>query len=317
MKLMSYNVRGLGGMAKKKEIRKLIRELRVDGCCIQETKMENVEEMMVRKLWGKGKVDWAFKVAKGNAGGILTIWNTEKFQKSGVWDTMGMLVINGVWIANGMLCVLINVYAPNNMKQRWELWDNIATVAEQYNDTCVGIIRDFNAIREPGEICGRSQNTVVKAMDKFEDFINLSNLTELKMIRKKYTVDKNWLTQVLKGGRRTLSNHRPIYIEERKKDWGPKPFKLFNWWLKKKSVVEGWCAYRLKEKLKALKFDIKQWSKCHIGNLEAKIANTTEEIEKLDAIDDTLGLDEEEISERNQLMEKLSIVMNRREAELI
>ncbi|KAL8469882.1 hypothetical protein ACS0TY_032664 [Phlomoides rotata] len=162
-------------------------------------------------------------------------------------------------------------------------------------------------------------------MDKFEEFINVSNLLEIKMMGKKFTwyrpdgtckskLDRllvnvewrnKWPAQTLRGGGRTLSDHRPIFIEERAKDWGPKPFKI------------GWSAYRLKEKLKALKFDIKEWIKGHVGNLETDIANMSEEIGKLDAIDDTLGLEEEEISERNNLMKKLSTAMNRKEAELI
>ncbi|KAL8554067.1 hypothetical protein ACS0TY_002332 [Phlomoides rotata] len=121
----------------------------------------------------------------------------------------------------------------------------------------------------------------------------------------------------------------PIYLEEEQKNWGPKPFKLYNWWLKNKSFinlveskwgeyeVRGWMAFKLKEKLKVLKFDIKQWSRTQSGNKETNISYMTEEIQKLDAIDDTLGLEEEEIYDRNLLMKKLSIAMNCREAELI
>ncbi|KAL8539887.1 hypothetical protein ACS0TY_001478 [Phlomoides rotata] len=91
------------------------------------------------------------------------MWNMEKFQRSSVWEIRGMLIVNG------------------------ELWDNIATVAEQHKDSYVGIMGDFNAIRDPSERCGRSQNTDTKDMEKFEDFINLSNLLEIKMIGKKFT----------------------------------------------------------------------------------------------------------------------------------
>ncbi|KAL8515926.1 hypothetical protein ACS0TY_014577 [Phlomoides rotata] len=43
----------------------------------------------------------------------------------------------------------------------------------------------------------------------------------------------------------------------------------------------------------------------------------TEEIRKLDTIDDTLGLEDTEIADRIRLMEQLSISLNRKEAELI
>ncbi|KAL8490906.1 hypothetical protein ACS0TY_022782 [Phlomoides rotata] len=70
---------------------------------------------------------------------------------SSAWETRGILVVNGVWLADGSRCTLINVYAPHDLRQKWELWDNIATVAEQHKDSCVGIIGDFNAIRDPSE----------------------------------------------------------------------------------------------------------------------------------------------------------------------
>lgn len=40
MKLVSYNIRGIGGQAKKAAIRKLIREESIDLICLQETKVE-------------------------------------------------------------------------------------------------------------------------------------------------------------------------------------------------------------------------------------------------------------------------------------
>ncbi|KAL8477710.1 hypothetical protein ACS0TY_029852 [Phlomoides rotata] len=336
-------------MAKKKEIRMLIRKWKLDGCCIQETKLEKIDERLVRCLWGKGKVDWAYKPAEGNSGGILTLWNPDKFQKSSVWDTRGMLAVNGVWTADNTRCTVNNVYALNNPRHRWELWDTLALVAEQLKDSRVGIIGDFNSIREPSERSGKRQISDPTDMNNFDDFINLSNLMEIKLFGKKFTwyrpdgtcktkldrilVNEEWNTtwpnQILKEGRRTISDHRPIYLEEEQKNWGPKPFKLFNWWLKKKSFsdlveskwgeyeVRGWAAFKLKEKLKFLKADIKQWSQTQRGNLETNITHMTEEIQKLDAIDDTLGLDEEEINDRNLLMKNLSVAMNRQEAELI
>ncbi|KAL8503272.1 hypothetical protein ACS0TY_022131 [Phlomoides rotata] len=216
-------------------------------------------------------------------------------------------------------------------------------------DSKLGIIEDFNTIRDTSERNGRNQNPDTRDMLKFNELITNSNLMEVQMIGKKYTwyrpdgtckskLDRflvndawrnMWPRQILRGGRRTISDHRPIFLEEEQKDWGPKPFKMFNWWIKKKSFVDlvetkwseydfrGWTAYRFKEKLKALKFDIKQWSKNQTGDKEAEITLLTEEIQKLDAIDDTLGLEEDEALLRAQRMEKLATVMNRREAELI
>lgn len=42
MKIFSFNVRGLGKKAKRKEIKEMLKKHRIDFCCIQETKMERM-----------------------------------------------------------------------------------------------------------------------------------------------------------------------------------------------------------------------------------------------------------------------------------
>lgn len=51
MKLISYNIRGLGGKVKKKEIQKLVREQKPNMLCVQETKMEVVDRKVCAQLW--------------------------------------------------------------------------------------------------------------------------------------------------------------------------------------------------------------------------------------------------------------------------
>ncbi|KAL8487619.1 hypothetical protein ACS0TY_024077 [Phlomoides rotata] len=103
-----------------------------------------------------------------------------------------------------------------------------------------------------------------------------------------------------------MSNCMSIYVEDNTKDWGPKPFKLFNWWLNTKFFVDlvqrnwnsydirGWPSFRMKEKLKRLKGDIKHWKKSHVGNPDAKIEQLINDIGELDVIDDALDLDVDE-----------------------
>ncbi|KAL8546184.1 hypothetical protein ACS0TY_006047 [Phlomoides rotata] len=68
---------------------------RIDVCCIQETKMENVEAKICCELWSDNNFDWAFCKTGGRSGGILTIWNKSIFCKSSVWHISGLLVVNG------------------------------------------------------------------------------------------------------------------------------------------------------------------------------------------------------------------------------
>ncbi|KAL8488581.1 hypothetical protein ACS0TY_024749 [Phlomoides rotata] len=98
---------------------------------------------------------------------MITIWNTDKFQRVSSWDNKGILVVNKFWIEDDKECTIINVYAPNIACQRWELWDMIQSVLEQYNNDCVGIIGDFNSIREDSERIGRAIREDARDIRKF------------------------------------------------------------------------------------------------------------------------------------------------------
>ncbi|KAL8482296.1 hypothetical protein ACS0TY_028456 [Phlomoides rotata] len=118
---------------------------------------------------------------------------------------------------------------------------------------------------------------------------------------------RQWPNQTLKGLRRSSSDHIPLGLLSGTKDWGPRPFWFMNSWLEhpqfkdffqekwKRYSIEGWAAYRLKEKLKLLKKDLRDWNKCILGDIDHNIDSMMKEIEVLDHINDAMGLEEAEI----------------------
>ncbi|KAK2372032.1 DNA-(apurinic or apyrimidinic site) endonuclease [Trifolium repens] len=89
MKLISYNIRGLGGKAKKSDIRKIILQNSPDLVCIQETKAEKLDRRTCTSLWGSYEFDFVFKEADGRSGGLLTIWGLKSFKLiSSVWSSL-------------------------------------------------------------------------------------------------------------------------------------------------------------------------------------------------------------------------------------
>lgn len=141
-----------------------------------------------------------------------------------------------------------------------------------------------------------------------------------------HTWSQVWPNQLMKGGKRSLSDHVPIFIEEVVKDWGPKPFRFFNQWIQHPTFsefvaekwnwfnVQGWGGFRVKEKLKLLKCELKNWRVEVFGCLDAKIEEKKEQIEKLDLWDNVFGL--EEVEKRRELMADLMQECSWREAQL-
>ena len=55
----------------------------------------------------------------------------------------------------------------------------------------------------------------------------------------------SWFPMILrKALPRSLLDHNPILISEAREDWGPIPFRFFNWWLEEKELmgeaIRGW-----------------------------------------------------------------------------
>ena len=50
LKILSWNVRGINNLDKRKLIKAFIKSQRVDVVCIQETKIQNMDNSIVRSL---------------------------------------------------------------------------------------------------------------------------------------------------------------------------------------------------------------------------------------------------------------------------
>jgi len=51
MKILSYNVRGLGGFEKRAEVRRFIQDKQPFVVCLQQSKLTLVDEFIVKSIW--------------------------------------------------------------------------------------------------------------------------------------------------------------------------------------------------------------------------------------------------------------------------
>ncbi|KAL8530707.1 hypothetical protein ACS0TY_007661 [Phlomoides rotata] len=151
MKVMTFNVRGLGKRMKRKEVKSIIKNNDMDLCCIQETKLEKLESRIGYEIWPGNDFDWAWRDAEGRSGGLISIWNRKLFEKTSSWHSKGLLVVNGRWLEDNGGMVIINVYAPCLFFEKEQLWDTIKMVIAQNDDARICVVGDFNSIREKGE----------------------------------------------------------------------------------------------------------------------------------------------------------------------
>ena len=78
MKIISWNVRGLGGFEKRREVCPLVREKKPLVMCIQETKLVTINVQLSQSLWGGVDVDFSFQPSIGALGGLVTLWDNKE-----------------------------------------------------------------------------------------------------------------------------------------------------------------------------------------------------------------------------------------------
>ena len=85
MKVISWNVRGLSGFEKRKEVRALVQEKCMFILCLQETKLQVVNDGICVALWGNQSISYSFRPFVGASGGLLTVWDSSKVE---VWSSV-------------------------------------------------------------------------------------------------------------------------------------------------------------------------------------------------------------------------------------
>ncbi|KAL7161870.1 hypothetical protein ACSBR2_042363 [Camellia fascicularis] len=247
---------------------------------------------------------------EGIAGGLLCIWDPDIFQLSGSCCNRRFILLSGT-LYNSFHCVLLNIYAPNDVSSRSSFWNTLLNLKVYFfNPWCMG--GDFNEIRHMGERVGCFRRD--RGMQQLNEFIDTSELNDLPLLGRKYTwcnaqesqnwsrIDRvllspEWLIHFklkLWGLPRLISDHCPLLMMEDERDWGPKPFRFINAWTLHPKFAKlfttywvnascvGWAGFILQQKLKHLKLELKKWNTEVFENVSIKLKPSEDELHDLD-----------------------------------
>lgn len=192
----SINVNGVGAAPKKKWVRKLCQDNHLNFIGIQESKTDKVDTNLIHSLWGNQRCDFACKLANGSSGGIIAIWDDSLFHKhKTIYCEDGFLAIFGKWIKIGVVCLMIVVYAPQDLKEKITLWNKISNLIHSHQEMVI-VLGDFNEVRCQNERLGTVFCT--RGAKLFNDFIYNSELVDLPMGGKKFTRMNKYGTKLSK-----------------------------------------------------------------------------------------------------------------------
>lgn len=81
LNLVSWNVRGLNNLKKRRIVKSLVTNWKADIICFLETKLDGEIKDIVSQIWGGRRVRYACLEASGTRWGIMMLWDCK------VWKT--------------------------------------------------------------------------------------------------------------------------------------------------------------------------------------------------------------------------------------
>ncbi|KAL7175699.1 hypothetical protein ACSBR2_029314 [Camellia fascicularis] len=288
-----------------------------------------MEEQFMRSMWPYEEIGHMMVDLEGSACGLLCVLRPQVFELQDCSSNKHFLLLSGT-SSHSFDCVIVNIYAPNEVLQRKKLWDSLVNLHSHYpNPWCVG--RDFNEIRFLSERKGCSR--IEKEMKEFNELVEQLELTDLPTLGRQYTwcnalegdrwsrIDRFLLDSPLLerfsfeqwGLPRTISDQCPILLKEDDRDWGYKPFKFINAWTKhptflaevkkiwEDTQVTRWARFRLMRKLYFLRNHLRVWNREVFGNIDANLKSAEQELHEWDLKAESRSLDVLEITRRREV----------------
>ena len=126
MKIISFNVRGLGRGIKWGSIRRMVIKETVGMLCLQETKKEAIDKALCQALWGYSEVKWELNPTINSPGGMLCLWSEATFKMENKITGSGFIFLQGIWHGYGERVVILNIYSPCDVNMKRILWDQIS-----------------------------------------------------------------------------------------------------------------------------------------------------------------------------------------------
>ena len=178
LKILSWNVREVNDVSKRKVIKALIRSQKADMVCLQETKMQKMSIRVVRSL-GVGRfLEWGVVNARGAAGGVVVFWDNRVLELVGMEVGQFSISCRFKNCEDGFMWIFTGVYGPIVKRCRESLREELGAIWGLWNDPwCIG--GDFNVIRFPYEHSRRGR--VSSTIRRFLEVIDHLELRDLPM----------------------------------------------------------------------------------------------------------------------------------------
>ncbi|KAL4198931.1 hypothetical protein AMTRI_Chr03g142470 [Amborella trichopoda] len=286
MKIVTWNVRGLGQQPKRNAVKGLVLKHSPIVLALIETKQPEPTLQLIHQIWGKRHTQWVSLPANGASGGIWVVWIS--MDHSLISSHIGVFSVTILLssVPDGIPWKFKAIYGPNSASLKHSWWSELDYVAALLQPiSCLG--GDFNVTRWSYE--RNSLTPISQDMRDFADFISRNELIDILLQGNHFT----WSNHALPSQNliaswshalvlpKPISDHCPIFLDTNIVRRGSKPFRfelawleeaslttmIPTWWDSLSSHVRGRAGYILQTKIQLLKASIKIGAKLYLETI--------------------------------------------------
>lgn len=173
---VSWNIRGLGQSTKRCAIKQALGKVRPEVTLLQETKI-NENNKKVLEDWARG-MELETSPAEGASGGLLIMWKRKSLSVIRVCRNSRFLILLVKLLNNNDICLIANVYGPNEDSERGEFFANLGIQLGQHDGAAI-VGGDFNATLNDDERRGDGNHNVADQI--FKHFVEQYELIDLPL----------------------------------------------------------------------------------------------------------------------------------------
>jgi exonuclease III len=325
-------VRGLNDNARKDAVNELVRDTRATIVCLQETKLQLVDQHTVTRTIG-AKFANSFTVlpAQQTRGGILLAVNEDFFDLSNILLSSHAVTATITMRADGLQWQITVVYGPQGDAQKLQFLQDLQNIPRPDHERWL-ILGDFNLIYQAED--KNNSNLNRQLMGSFKSTLDVLGLKEIRLNGRRFTwsneqdaptmtrIDRVFCTPewellfptcYLHSLPSLMSDHTPLLLQG-ELDYRHAPsFKFENFWTAmqgfQETVHEAWNKEvfsalplkRLHIKLSRTAKAINRWRKDKVGDTKLQLAIVKEILLQLEAAQEFRALSDQELQLRRQL----------------
>lgn len=147
MKILSWNVRGIGSAQKRAITKGVITAVSPNFVFLTKTKLVLVDKKIIKSLWSSISIDWAHTLSTGTFRGIIIMWDSLIHYADEVYDGSNSLLVS-IRFSDNVMWWILGIYGPASRRNRKFFWEELDTLASTCN-SCWILGGAFNVYRWP------------------------------------------------------------------------------------------------------------------------------------------------------------------------